>query len=86
MEEGTTSPLLPETPPEPRLPRPRPCCPPGAQMHMIGSDGPLSMLQCHAIFEKAAVFGSCCSCDQREEFKVSSGVQVGSDMSYKCTG
>ena len=86
VEEGTTSPLLPETPPEPRPPRPRPCCPPGAQMHMIGSDSPLSMLGCHAIFERAAIFESCCSCDQREESEVSSGVQVRGDMSYKCTG
>ena len=55
-------------------------------MRMIGSDSPLPMLGCHAIFERAAVFESCCSCDQREESEVSSGVQVGGDMSYKCTG
>ena len=40
----------------------------------------------HAIFERTAIFESCCSCDQREESEGSSGVQVGGDMSYKCTG
>ena len=55
-------------------------------MHMIGSDGPLSTLGCDAIFERAAIFETCCSCAQREDFEVSSGVQVGGDMSYKCTG
>ena len=55
-------------------------------MRMIGSDSLLSMLGCHDIFERAAIFESCCSCDQREESEVSSGVQVGGDMSYKCTG
>ena len=55
-------------------------------MHMIGSDGPLFMLGCHTTSEKAAIFESCCSCDQREESEVSSGVQVRVDMSYKCTG
>ena len=72
----------PRTPPT----QARPCYPPGAQMRMIGSDSPLSVLGCHAIFERAAIFESCCSCDQREESEVSSGVQVGGDMSYKCTG
>ena len=55
-------------------------------MGMIGSEGRLSTLGCDAIFERAAIFESCCSCDQREESEVSSGVQVGGDMSYKCTG
>ena len=55
-------------------------------MGMIRSDGPLSTLGCDAIFERAAIFESCCSCDQREESEVSSGVQVRGDMSYKCTG
>ena len=82
----TSSPLLTETPSEPRPPRPRPCCPPGAQMGMIGSDGRLSRLGCDAIFVSATIFESCCSCDQRKESEVSPGVQVGGDMSYKCTG
>ncbi|KAG5193421.1 hypothetical protein JEQ12_019782 [Ovis aries] len=43
---------------------------------MIGSDGPLSTLGCHVIFERAAIFETCCSCDQREESEGSSGVQV----------
>ena len=55
-------------------------------MHMIGSDGPLSTLGCHVIFDRAAIVETCCSCDQTEESEVSSGVQVGGDMSYKCTG
>ena len=78
-------PILPELPPEARPPRPRRCCRPGAQMRMIGSDGPLTRLGLDAIFEGAAVFESCCSFAQREESEVSSGVQVGGDMSYKCT-
>ena len=78
-------PILLEIPLEARPPRPRPCCPPGAQMRMIGSDGPLTRLGLDAIFERAAIFESCCSFDQREESEVSSGVQVGGDMGYKCT-
>ena len=67
-------------------PRPCPCCPPGAQMCMTGSDGPLSPLGCDVIFERAAIFESCWSCDQREESEVSLGFQVEGDMNYKCTG
>ena len=55
-------------------------------MGMIGSDGRLSRLGCDAIFVSATIFESCCSCDQRKESEVSPGVQVGGDMSYKCTG
>ena len=50
-------------------------------MHMIGSDGPLSTLGCHVIFDRAAIVETCCSCDQTEESEVSSGVQVGGDVS-----
>ena len=55
-------------------------------MCMIGSDGSLSMPGCNAIFERAAIIETCCSCDQREESEVPSGVQVGVYMCYQCTG
>lgn len=41
-------------------PCPGPNCPPGAQMHMIGSDIPLITLGYYAIFDSTAISGSCC--------------------------
>ena len=75
-------PIPGEAPPEPRLSRSRPCCPPGAQMRRTGSDDRLStggVIPSLTVPLRAAIDG-----DQREQSQVSSGFKIGRDVSYEC--